>query len=86
MKQYTVEVFSPNVNVNAEYESFDCAYAMYTKAMYSGSYEHGRLLDNQSGDIYLSFKHSNHNGNWRIYQNIHNKIVPMVVQKEVYQN
>lgn len=85
MKQYSVQVYSDEVNVNADYENIDRAYEMFFKTMYSGGYERGRLVDTQTGKVLMSFKHSiREDGNWNINQSIDASVIPTIIKKEIY--
>lgn len=84
MKKYKLQVFSHEVNVDADYEDFDRAYEMYFKAMYSGGYSSGHLMDLQTGEVYMNFQHSVQNGNWSINQYISSEVIPAVIKQELY--
>ena len=84
MKDYTVQVFSHEVNVKAEYETFGRAYEMYFKAMYSGGYERGHLMDANTGEILAHFSRNDSHGNWSINQYFSREIIPEVIKTEVY--
>lgn len=84
MKDYIVQVFSHEVNVKAEYETFGRAYEMYFKSMYSGGYERGHLMEANTGEILAHFSRNDSNGNWNINQYFSSEIIPEVIKAEVY--
>ena len=84
MKKYVVQAFSNEVNVKVEYESFDRAYEMYFKSMYSGGYERGHLMDGDTGEILANFWRNDSHGNWNINQYFSSGIIPEVIKIEVY--
>lgn len=84
MKKYVVQTFSNEVNVKAEYKSFDSAYEMYFKSMYSGGYERGRLMNGDTGEVLARFSRNDRHGNWNINQYFSGVIIPEVIKTEVY--
>lgn len=84
MKKYVVQVFSDEVNVQAEYEDFNRAYEMYFKSMYSGGYERGHLMDGETGEVLAHFSRNDRHGNWNINQYFSSVIIPEVIKIEVY--
>ena len=84
MKKYVVQVFSNEVNVKAEHESFDRAYEMYFKSMYSGGYKRGHLMDAETGEILARFSRNDSHGNWNIDQYFSSVIISEVIRTEVY--
>lgn len=85
MKQYSVQVYSHEVNVSADYENMDRAFEMFFKAMYSGGYERGRLVDVESGRVLMNFKHSVDGENWHIHHAIDKEAIPALIKREIYQ-
>lgn len=84
MKKYVVQTFSNEVNVKAEYKSFDRAYEMYFKSMYSGGYERGHLMDGNTDEVLAYFSRNDSHNNWNINQYFSSVIIPEVIKAEVY--